>query len=463
MADTDVMGEAQSLNNLQKKLDEEIEGQHHDQHEEDALCPKKTNKQNQPPQLKARFNKSPSQNQENSNSSQAKPSEHSDSPSGNPLQPAKIGKKSIQAPSKRKPIEHIPCLYLPHEEGGNKIVLYFHGNAEDIGLAFDLLYLFGQRMEMHVLAIEYPGYGLYKTSKPAEDKIKEDSEIIYDYLTKCIGIKESDIILFGRSMGSGPTSYLSSIKNPHSLLLMSPYTSIRDAAKALFGWASFLSIIVYEKFRNIDMIKQARCPVFFLHGQMDTLIPNSHSQDLHAVCPMESYLHMPEKMDHNEFQLDEDLIEPFKLFIKKLTDSKKKLSSTDNNDNKSLMSQKPHLKKNLGEAEEDEIPIENSLTSRDMKFRNSKSLADIDTNQILSTSAPQSYRQRFSRKKLTSGPSPTKEEPKPKKTSTHFEIRHNYNLLTHCSKIDESFVDYMMDSERGNFVVYFDQALYEAP
>ena len=45
----------------------------------------------------------------------------------------------------------------------------------------------------------------------------------------------------------------------------------------------------------------------------------------------------------------------------------------------------------------------------------------------------------------------------------HFEVRHNYNLLTHCSKIDESFVDYMMDSERGNFVVYFDQALYEAP
>ena len=52
------------------------------------------------------------------------------------------------------------------------MVLYFHGNAEDIGLAFDLLYLFGQRMEMHVLAIEYPGYGLYKTSKSSEDQIK---------------------------------------------------------------------------------------------------------------------------------------------------------------------------------------------------------------------------------------------------------------------------------------------------
>jgi hypothetical protein len=40
--------------------------------------------------------------------------------------------------------------------------------------------------------------------------------------------------------------------------------------------------------------------------------------------------------------------------------------------------------------------------------------------------------------------------------SKHYDIRHNYNLITHCSKIDESFVDYMLDSDRGNFVVYFD-------
>jgi len=36
-------------------------------------------------------------------------------------------------------------------------------------------------------------------------------------------------------------------------------------------------------------------------------------------------------------------------------------------------------------------------------------------------------------------------------------------METHCSKIDESFIDYLMDSPRGDFTVYFDQALYEAP
>jgi hypothetical protein len=38
--------------------------------------------------------------------------------------------------------EFIPCLYLPSSCGGNKLVIYFHGNAEDVGLAFEMLNLF---------------------------------------------------------------------------------------------------------------------------------------------------------------------------------------------------------------------------------------------------------------------------------------------------------------------------------
>ena len=67
-------------------------------------------------------------------------------------------------------------------------------------------------------------------------------------------------------MGSGPATYLGAKKSPAALLLMSAYTSIKDVAKNLLGWMSFLSVIVYERFRNIDMIKEVKCPTFFLHG-----------------------------------------------------------------------------------------------------------------------------------------------------------------------------------------------------
>ena len=113
-------------------------------------------------------------------------------------------------------------------------------------------------MRMHVLAVEYPGYGLYKTSPPDENKIKEDADIVFDYLTKFVGVKASDIILFGRSMGTGPATYLASKNKAYSLLLMSPYTSIKDVSRSLLGKLSFLlTPIVYERFRNIDMMKDA--------------------------------------------------------------------------------------------------------------------------------------------------------------------------------------------------------------
>ncbi len=39
-------------------------------------------------------------------------------------------------------------------------------------------------MKMHVMAVKYPGYCLYKGSGPNEEMISEDAESIYDYLVK---------------------------------------------------------------------------------------------------------------------------------------------------------------------------------------------------------------------------------------------------------------------------------------
>jgi pimeloyl-ACP methyl ester carboxylesterase len=103
---------------------------------------------------------------------------------------------------------------------------------------------------------------------------------------------------------------------------MSPYTSIKDVSRSLFGRFSFMiTPLVYERFRNIDTIKNSRCPVFFLHGMKDKLIPHSHSLELNNHCPSVSYMQLPKDMDHNVFDFDEDLIKPFKQFLKKIDDS----------------------------------------------------------------------------------------------------------------------------------------------
>ena len=63
-----------------------------------------------------------------------------------------------------------------------------------------------------------------------EENILDDTEYLYDYLNQVLGIDQENIIIFGRSMGSGPATHISSVRSPGALLLMSSFKSIRSVA-----------------------------------------------------------------------------------------------------------------------------------------------------------------------------------------------------------------------------------------
>ena len=147
----------------------------------------------------------------------------------------------------------------------SKLLLYFHGNAEDLALGEQQMRSIANYCNLNVLGLEYPGYGLYDANGSAsEEKIKEDAEYLYKFCISEMDIKEEDIIVFGRSMGSGPASWLAGSFSPAALCIMSGYTSIKQAARDQVGW---LRIFVKERFENIEMVKRARCPTFILHGR----------------------------------------------------------------------------------------------------------------------------------------------------------------------------------------------------
>eukprot|EP00350_Pseudokeronopsis_sp_OXSARD2_P002747 CAMPEP_0170547778 /NCGR_PEP_ID=MMETSP0211-20121228/6106_1 /TAXON_ID=311385 /ORGANISM="Pseudokeronopsis sp., Strain OXSARD2" /LENGTH=132 /DNA_ID=CAMNT_0010852947 /DNA_START=678 /DNA_END=1073 /DNA_ORIENTATION=+ len=127
--------------------------------------------------------------------------------------------------------DFIPCLFFKYEGGSSKIFVYFHANAEDLGRAYKFLTFVHIYLRVHVLAVEYPGYGLYEGQTPTADKIILDAEVVYKFLTTNLNWKEQDIIVCGRSIGSGPACYLASHYNPCCLVLISPHTSIRGIVK----------------------------------------------------------------------------------------------------------------------------------------------------------------------------------------------------------------------------------------
>ena len=145
-----------------------------------------------------------------------------------------------------------------------------------------------------------------------EENILDDAEYIFDYLNQVLGIRKEDMIVFGRSMGSGPATHLASVKKPGCLLLMSAFKSIRAIAQDQAG--NILKYLISQRFDNETKIQSVECPTFIVHGMKDNLIPYSHSKTLHNNCGGPCSLLLPASIDHNDFDYCEALIIPFYHF-----------------------------------------------------------------------------------------------------------------------------------------------------
>ncbi|CAG9332077.1 unnamed protein product [Blepharisma stoltei] len=221
--------------------------------------------------------------------------------------------ETIWIPRASNPLNHpIPCIYLPCNRGSSKVLLYFHGNAEDLGLCYHLIEHLRSTLSVHVIGVEYPGYGIYP-GKCSAKQVLIDADDIFQYLVQEMHINTRDIIVFGRSIGSGPATWLAANRNPGALLLMSAYTSIKAAVKKIAGRLAMK--FVKERFKNIDLMPKITCPTFLIHGQKDNLIAWENSQQLHDLCPGPCCLLLPKEMTHNEFDFFDDLSLPFAAFL----------------------------------------------------------------------------------------------------------------------------------------------------
>ena len=75
---------------------------------------------------------------------------------------------------------------------------------------------------------------------------------------------------------------------------------------------------IQDHFKNVDLMQNVTCPAFFVHGQRDQLIHFSHSQEMALACSGPVSLILPRIMDHNEFDFYDDLVDPFRDFLRQL-------------------------------------------------------------------------------------------------------------------------------------------------
>ena len=128
--------------------------------------------------------------------------------------------------------------------------------------------------------MEYPGYSVYSSEEISEEKIIRDGETVLDYMNQQCKIPFQSMIIMGRSLGSGPACFLSTRYNVKGLVLVSPFTSIKDLAREHYGL--FGKLLIKDRFNNLANINGAKCPILIIHGKADTLVPFHHAESLRS-------------------------------------------------------------------------------------------------------------------------------------------------------------------------------------
>lgn len=164
----------------------------------------------------------------------------------------------------------ISAVYLTNPDA-RYTILYSHGNAEDIGQLLPMLEDI-KGMGFSVFAYDYQGYGTSSGSS-SEESAYEDEFAAYEYLVRNLGIPAKRIIALGRSLGGAVVIDLAHKRQLGGLIIESSFvTAYRVLTR--------VSLLPFDKFKNISKIKNVRCPVLVIHGKQDEVIPHWHGKRL---------------------------------------------------------------------------------------------------------------------------------------------------------------------------------------
>jgi pimeloyl-ACP methyl ester carboxylesterase len=192
----------------------------------------------------------------------------------------------------------LPVYYLQHPDSAFTIICS-HGNSSDIGhmvyKAMDLVLYLG----VNVLLYEYTGYGLSSGGRPTEQTAYSDIRAAFAYVTEHLRVPWHKVILYGQSLGSGPTIDLAAEVPVGGVILHSPFASVLlILAKTQTSSPSF------DIFRNIMKIGKLKCPVFYLHGTEDRVVPIRNCEWLYSSTHYKYPPWWVEGGDHNRIEID---------------------------------------------------------------------------------------------------------------------------------------------------------------
>ena len=172
------------------------------------------------------------------------------------------------------PIAEAEVLVSVRPHDGAKALLYFGGNAEDVSLS---LPSFSRNFPEHAIyLLHYRGYG-GSSGTPSEEAIQKDALALFD----TVHAKHPNIVVVGRSIGSGVAVYLASQRPVSRLVLVTPYYSLEELAARLYPYIP-VSWLLLDKFESWRYAPRVGAPTVLVVAENDEVIPRSSTERLYA-------------------------------------------------------------------------------------------------------------------------------------------------------------------------------------
>ena len=196
--------------------------------------------------------------------------------------------------------------FFPRDSVRRGVVIYFHGNKENIGCYAKFATNFTKH-GYEVWMEDYPGFGK-STGERTEKKLFEQALQI----RKMAASKYSadSIIIYGKSFGTGIAAYVASETNNKRLILETPYYSIPSLFSCYAPIYPTGKMSTYKIPTN-DFLTDVKYPITIFHGTDDGVIPYRNAARLKTVLkPTDEFVTIEKGTHHN--------LNDFPLFKQKL-------------------------------------------------------------------------------------------------------------------------------------------------
>ena len=184
---------------------------------------------------------------------------------------------------------------------GERALLYFGGNAEDVTASLPLL---DAAFPQHALyLLHYRGYA-GSSGKPTEAALVADALALFDRMAH----RHKEVVVIGRSLGSGVAVQVASRRPVARLVLVTPFDSLQSLAAGQFPWFPVRWLLT-DTYASVQYAPRVAAPTLIVAAAHDDIVPLHSTRRLAAgFAPGLATLRIIDGAGHNSISDSPDYL-----------------------------------------------------------------------------------------------------------------------------------------------------------